>query len=130
MAARRKLCAALAVAATAVGLGSFDVAVSQAYSHNQTCSKPAYEGCYDVQGQIYNPWTFGGIALNGLSGGNPAYSGTCIKAVTQAGNNKSGDRCSGSSTTTTNFQASPTSQVYGYWGGSGGTFYVFVQGQT
>lgn len=120
-----------AVALSLLALTLAAPSTASAYQHTQNCTfKPAYEGCYDVQGQYYNPWTFGSTRISGAGSGSPIVNGTCIKAVTQAGSNKSGDRCNSSSQTTTTFQASPDSRVYGYWGGSGGTLALEVIGRT
>jgi glycine/serine hydroxymethyltransferase len=106
------------------------VAVANAYVHSQDCTKSPYDRCYDVRGQIYNPWKNLGAGVRPAAGAS--VNGTCAKAVTQAGNTRSGTVSCGGSTShgVTLDGAYPESQAYGYWGGSGPASYTNVNAST
>jgi len=98
-------------------------APAQAYTHTQVCYKYPYDQCYDVQGKIYNPWA--GSRTSTVPSRFPDYtSGTCAKAVTQAGTTKGGSACGSTTSTFAFYQPYPESQAYGYYGWSGHSGYL------
>jgi hypothetical protein len=119
--------AALATALVGACLAAFALtavvrpAPAGAYSHTWNCNYglTAYSTCYDNTGIIYNPWvSLMGEFLFPLPSG---FNGMCLKAVTAAGNIKSGSHCEGPSLNRlyAYLAASPTSHAYYYLGGSG-----------
>jgi hypothetical protein len=92
---------------------------SPAPSNPQICwSIVAYGQCWDGAGQTYNAWVR--VEVWFQFDFHPSnYNGTCAKAITEAGNVKSGSTCSAFDQSGGNLAASPSSRAYGYWGGSG-----------
>jgi hypothetical protein len=111
----RKLVLLLAVVAC-LGVSAVNAGSAEAWAHRWNCTVGSAQVCWDVSGQFYNPW----ISVVVWSGGT--VSELCAKAVTQANNLRTGSGCSytTSSRVSCIASATPDSQAYVYWGGSGG----------
>lgn len=110
----RLLIAALTVAAT-TAVGAASPQSAHAYAHSWSCYRVAYQHCTDWSGQQYNPWVYHRMNLPYWVG----VPGTCAKAVTAAGNTKSGSGCDSDNYRESFYASSPTSQAYGYFGDNG-----------
>jgi hypothetical protein len=89
-----------------------------------------YDQCFDVRGQIYNPWYLAQTSTDNLQN----VPGICAKARSAAGTTKSGSGCSTNTWQRTSyFAVTPESQAYGYWGDGGCTcsparyFHVYAE---
>lgn len=89
-----------------------------AYGHTWGCTGwPAYERCNDYSGVQYNPW----VAVRAFNGNVPPE--ICAKAITAAGNIRTGSGCSycSSDRISSISGGTPDSWAYVYWGGWSGT---------
>lgn len=113
---KRATVATFAAVATTAALSP---SMASAYTHNWDCrfGIGPYVECADYTGQIYNGWT--SIASGFGPQGITSYSGQCIKARTQAGNERDASTCFGGSDNVINLAASPASQAYFYFGNAG-----------
>jgi hypothetical protein len=113
---RRPLSAALASTVAVLVALAIPATSSAYYSHNMPCHETPYSQCFDTRGIIYNPWFDSQTSTD--SGGS--VPGICAKAITAAGNLKSGSGCATNTWQRTSYYAtSPDSQAYGYWGDNG-----------
>lgn len=91
-----------------------------AYTHSWTCTAGSAQRCWDNVGANPNPWEYVEASI-------AAYPyELCAKAVTPAGNTRTGSGC-------VNYWyyrysdiagGTPQSVAYVYWGGSGGSMFI------
>jgi hypothetical protein len=119
--------AAVAITATCLS-GLASASNASAYVHRwgdvnpENCSyDAAYDQCWDWSGQGFNPWVrvdFA-VAYGPNDPGSTSFNGVCAKAQTSSGTQKGGSTCTSTGGAIAWLTASPQSQAYGYWGGSG-----------
>jgi len=94
--------------------GMVGVLAAHGYSHLWSCQGGSGSQCYDFSGQRYNRWIQSSNEIQEIK------SEVCAKAITAAGNVRSGSGCNGNSFgRISSYFPDPESQAYGYWGGSG-----------
>lgn len=116
----RRARAVLSVLAVSTAVMVIPASSAHALSFNWNCNfgLVAYNGCYSGS---FHSWVAVSGGFDPVSG---TYNGECVKAVTEAGNEKSGSACFPATVRLAGvtIAASPISEGYYYFGGSGTSY--------